>query len=98
MEFLVKNARPETLKTATLVLTIGEGRPLGEQAQTVDTLTEGALSAVLKRGDMSGKLGQTLLLQGLPNLKAALILLVRQSQEDHLINKQFLTLLRSTMA
>src|SRR5690606_13985039 len=97
MEFLVKNARPETLKTATLVLTIGEGRPLGEQAQTVDTLTEGALSAVLKRGDMSDKLGQTLLLQGLPNLQAERILLVGQGKEDSLSPKQFRTLLGATL-
>ncbi|MDI2171341.1 hypothetical protein, partial [Pseudomonas aeruginosa] len=26
MEFLVKSVRPETLKTATLVLAVGEGR------------------------------------------------------------------------
>ncbi|MBD7976052.1 leucyl aminopeptidase [Serpens gallinarum] len=97
MEFLVNNARPETLKTATLVLTIGEGRPLGEQALTVDTLAEGALSAVLKRGDMSGKLGQTLLLQGLPNLQAERILLVGQGKEDSLSPKQFRTLLGATL-
>ncbi|HEY6611266.1 MAG TPA: hypothetical protein VIZ86_09045, partial [Pseudomonas sp.] len=29
MQFLVKSARPETLKTATLVLAVGEGRKLG---------------------------------------------------------------------
>ena len=33
MEFLVKSTRAETLKTATLVVTIGEGRKLGEAAK-----------------------------------------------------------------
>ncbi|MCR3769553.1 hypothetical protein K3Z88_13265, partial [Pseudomonas aeruginosa] len=36
MEFLVKSVRPETLKTATLVLAVGEGRKLGASAKAVD--------------------------------------------------------------
>ncbi len=76
MEFLVKSVRPETLKTATLVLAVGEGRKLGASAKAVDDATGGAISAVLKRGDLAGKVGQTLLLQSLPNLKAERVLLV----------------------
>ena len=71
MEFLVKSVRPETLKTATLVLAVGEGRKLGASAKAVDDATGGAISAVLKRGDLAGKVGQTLLLQSLPNLGRA---------------------------
>ena len=63
MEFLVKSTRPETLKTATLVVAIGEGRKLSETAKAVDLASKGALSAVLKRGDITGKPGQTLLLR-----------------------------------
>ncbi len=48
MEFLVKSVRPETLKTATLVLAVGEGRKLGASAKAVDDATGGAISAVLK--------------------------------------------------
>ena len=55
MEFLVKSVRPETLKTATLVLAVGEGRKLGASAKAVDDATGGAISAVLKRGDLAGK-------------------------------------------
>src|SRR5690606_11726989 len=46
---------------------------------------------------MSGKLGQTLLLQGLPNLQAERILLVGQGKEDSLSPKQFRTLLGATL-
>ena len=35
MEFLVKSTRPETLKTATLVVALGEGRKLGAAACVV---------------------------------------------------------------
>ena len=96
MEFLVKNTRPESLKTATLVLAIGEEQRLGEQARAVDAASEGALSTLLKRGDLAGKPGQTLLLQGLPNIKAERILLVGRGKEDPLPPKQFRKVLSAT--
>jgi leucyl aminopeptidase len=76
MEFLVKSANPLSLKTATLVLTVSEGRKLGEHARAIDTACGGALSQILKRGDISGKLGQSLLLHHLPGLKAERVLLL----------------------
>jgi leucyl aminopeptidase len=76
MEFLVKSASPQSLKTATLVISVGEGRQLGETAKTIDTLTNGALSALLKSGDLAGKIGETLVVRGLPSLKAERVLLV----------------------
>ena len=66
MEFIVKSARPETLKTATLIIPIGEGCTLGATANAVDLASAGALSALLKRGDLAGKVGQTLLVHNLP--------------------------------
>ena len=88
MEFFVKTTRPETIKTATLVLPVGEGRKLGALAQAVDQAAAGALSQLLKRGDISGKPGQTLLLHDLPNLKATRVLLVG-SGKDALSDRQF---------
>ncbi|MGH8353015.1 MAG: leucyl aminopeptidase [Pseudomonas sp.] len=89
MEFLVKSARPETLKTATLVVAVGEGRnKLGEAAKAVDAASGGAISALLKRGDLAGKAGQTLLLHSLPNLKAERVLLVGTGKEHELSDRQ----------
>ncbi|TWI58450.1 leucyl aminopeptidase [Pseudomonas duriflava] len=76
MEFLVKSVRPETLKTATLVVAIGENGYLDNSAAAIDTASSGALSAAIRRGDMAGKPGQTLLLTGLAGLKAERVLLV----------------------
>ncbi|BAN46851.1 leucyl aminopeptidase [Metapseudomonas resinovorans] len=89
MEFLVKSARPETLKTATLVVAIGEGRKLGEAAKAVDAAAGGAITTLLKRGDLAGKAGQTLLLHSLPNLKAERVLLVGAGKERELSDRQF---------
>ena len=88
MEFLVKSTRPETLKTATLVVTLGEGRKLGAAAKAVDEASGGAIGTLLKRGDIAGKPGQTLLLHSLPGLKAERVLLLG-SGKGELSDRQY---------
>ncbi|GBL54044.1 leucyl aminopeptidase [Pseudomonas citronellolis] len=97
MEFLVKSVSPQTLKTATLVLAVGEGRKLGAVAQAVDAASGGAIAALLKRGDLAGKVGQTLLLQALPNLKAERVLLVGAGKERELSDRQYRKLVSSVL-
>ncbi len=97
MEFLVKSVRPETLKTATLVIAVGEGRKLGATAKAVDEATGGAISALLKRGDLAGKVGQTLLLQALPNLKAERVLLVGAGKERELSDRGYRKLVSAVL-
>ncbi|WQG58801.1 leucyl aminopeptidase [Pseudomonas sp. RTB3] len=89
MELVVKSVSPETLKTATLVVAIGEGRKLGVAASQLDELSGGAISAILKRGDLAGKVGQCLLLQSLPNLKADRVLLVGVGKDAELGDRPF---------
>ncbi|RMN67061.1 leucyl aminopeptidase family protein, partial [Pseudomonas syringae] len=88
MELVVKSVSPETLKTATLVVTVGESRVLAGAARTVDILSGGAISLILKRGDLAGKVGQSLLLHNLPNIKAERVLLVGTGKEDELSDRQ----------
>ena len=82
MELVVKSVNAESVKTATLVVAVGENGALGSVASKIDSLSGGALSAALKRGDLTGKQGQTLLLAGLPNLKAERVLLVGVGADD----------------
>lgn len=49
MEFLVKSTRPETLKTATLVVALGEGRKLGTAAKALDDASSGHLGRAQTR-------------------------------------------------
>jgi len=78
MQFSVgkRDAKAIHNETATLVLTIGEDGKPGDAAQIIDKDSQNAISAWLARGDMSGRLGQTLLLRGLPGIKAERVLLV----------------------
>ncbi|MDY7563576.1 leucyl aminopeptidase [Pseudomonas sp. RTC3] len=89
MEFVVKSVSPETLKTATLVVAVTEDRTLSDAATKLDTLSGGAITAALKRGDLPGKVGQSLLLHTLPNLKAERVLLVGVGKETELSDRQF---------
>ena len=89
MEFVVKNTKAPAIKAATLVLPVGEDLALGATAQSIDEASAGAITAVLKRGDLQGKPGQTLLLQQLPGIKAERVLLVGTGKADELDTRQW---------
>ena len=89
MQFVVKTAKAPATKTATLVLPVGEDLILGKIAQDVDGASSGAITAILKRGDVQGKPGQTLLLQQLPGIKAERVLLVGTGKADELDARQW---------
>jgi len=98
MEFVVKSAKASTQKTATLILPLGENCQLGSVAQSVDSASAGALSTALKRGDIQGKPGQTLLLHGLPGLKAERVLLVGTGKADELDSRQWRKVVNAALA
>ncbi|MFB4393211.1 MULTISPECIES: leucyl aminopeptidase [unclassified Pseudomonas] len=95
MELVVKSVAAASVKTATLVVPVGEGRKLGAVAQAVDAASEGAISALLKRGDLAGKPGQTLLLHSLPGLKAERVLLVGSGKDAALGDRAWRKLVAS---
>lgn len=95
MELVVKSVAAASVKTATLVVPVGEGRKLGTVAKAIDQASEGAISALLKRGDLAGKPGQTLLLQSLPGLKAERVLLVGSGKDEALGDRAWRKLVAS---
>ncbi len=89
MQFVVKTTSAASLKTATLVLPVSDSRLFGETAQHLDQATGGAISSLLERGDLQGKLAQTLLLHNPPGLKAERVLLVGIGNPDELQSRQW---------
>lgn len=98
MELVVKSVAAASLKTATLVLPVAEGGKLGAIAKVIDEATGGALAGVLKRGDLAGKVGQTLLLHSLPNLKAERVLLVGTGKDAELGDRSWRKVIASVLA
>ena len=91
MEFSIKSGSPEKQRSACIVLGVFEPRKLSAAAVTVDEAAKHHLSDILRRGDMEGKLGATLLLHGVPGVEADRVLLVGLGKEREFREKEFRT-------
>jgi leucyl aminopeptidase len=69
-------SHPEQHKTDCLVIGLGEKKILNPFAKQVDKASHGLISALLKKGEIEGKLGQTLCLHAVPGVNATRLLLV----------------------
>jgi leucyl aminopeptidase len=76
MEFRIKTGEIAQLKTPCILIGIFEGRKLVGPSVTLDLATGGRLSELLKKGDMDGRLGGTLMLYDLPGLASERVLVV----------------------
>jgi len=88
MEFCVKSGNSDKQRTACLIVGVFEPRRLSMAAEKLDNITDGFLSSLLRRGDIEGKIGQSLLLHNLPGTLAERILLIgcgreRELDENH---------------
>ena len=81
MEYFVKSGHPEKQRVACVIVGVFDRRALSEAAQVIDTASDGLLSTVLRRGDMDGKPGSTLMLHSVPGTLADRVLLVGLGKE-----------------
>ncbi len=89
MEFSVKSGHPEKQRTACVVIGVYESRRLSEIGNRLDEVGDKYLSSILRRGDLEGKIGQTLLLHNVPGTLADRVLLVGCGKERELGDTQF---------
>ena len=81
MEYFVKSGNPEKQRVGCVVVGIFDRRKPTEAAAVLDTVSEGAIGSALRRGDMDGKAGSTLVLHNLPNMFGDRVLLVGLGRE-----------------
>jgi leucyl aminopeptidase len=81
MEFSIKNGNPEKQRNACVIVGVFEGRKLSAAATAIDRAADGYLGSILRRGDLDGKLGKTLLLHNVPGTLCDRILLVGLGRE-----------------
>jgi len=98
MEFNVKHGAPETIKTGCLVVSINEARTLTGTAAHLDSVCGGQISAAVKRGDITGKSGQTLMLFALPGISAQRVLLIGSGKKPALSDRDYRKLLQKAVA
>ncbi len=75
MEFSIKTAAPEKLRTGCIVAAIFESRHLSAAAARLDKQSGGFLSRLLEQGDVKGTIGETRLLHNVPHIACERILL-----------------------
>ncbi len=95
MEFNVKSGNPEKQRTACLIIGVSQPRKLSRAGQQIDRISDGYLSTVIRRGDMDGKQGQTLVLHNVPGTLADRVLLVGCGKDKDLNERSYLKILDS---
>jgi leucyl aminopeptidase len=95
MEFSIKSGSPEKQRTGCVVVGVFDGRKLSTSAQAIDGASRHYLSEVLRRGDLDGKLGATLLLHSVPQIPADRVLLVGLGRERDFNEAAYRTALAS---
>ncbi len=81
MEFTVKSGSPEKQRSACVVVGVFQPRRLSGPAAALDKAGDGFISALLRRGDMDGRAGQSVMLTHVPELPCDRVLLVGCGRE-----------------
>ena len=89
MEISVKTINLETTKSPCIVVGVTDKRKLTDSAQQLDTLSDGFISKVLRRGDITGEVGDSLMLHDIPGLKAERVLLVGCGKTSEMTHQRF---------
>jgi leucyl aminopeptidase len=76
MEFSIKTGNPEKLHADCILVGVFEEHKLSDSAKLLDDSSHKEIAAVLKSGDMTGKLASTLVLHHVPKIEAKRVMLV----------------------
>ena len=97
MEFSIKSGSPEKQRSACIVVGVFEPRKLTAPAELIDTASKGYLSDIVRRGDMEGKSGRTLLLHNVPGLLGDRVLLVGLGREKDFREREYREAMRAAV-
>lgn len=89
MEYSIKSGSPSKQRTPCLVAGVCESRKLTPAAQALNEVGGGYLSSLLRKGDMDGKIGQSLLLHNVPGSFADRLLLIGCGKAANLDDRQY---------
>jgi leucyl aminopeptidase len=97
MEFTIKSGSPEKQRSACVVVGVFDNRKLSLSAELIDRASNGYVSEIIRRGDMEGKLGATLLLHNVRGTLADRVLLIGLGKERDFRDKEFRSAMRSAV-
>jgi len=97
MEFTIKSGSPEKQRSACVVVGVFDNRKLSLSAELIDRASNGYISEIIRRGDMEGKLGATLLLHNVRGTLADRVLLIGLGKERDFRDKEFRSAIKSVV-
>lgn len=97
MEFSIKSGSPEKQRSACVVVGVFDSRKLTLPAELIDKAAGGYLSDIVRRGDMEGKAGSTLLLHNVPGTLCDRVLLIGLGKEKDFREKEFGNAIRTAV-
>jgi leucyl aminopeptidase len=89
MEFSIKSGKAENQAIDCVVVGVYQNDQLSTSATSIDKASGGFITSILKRGDMDGKLGSTLLLHDVSGTESSRVLLVGLGKEAVLAEKDY---------
>lgn len=95
MEYTVKSGNPEKQRIGCVVIPVYASRKLSPSAKIIDKASNGYISTLIRRGEIEGDLGNTLLLHNIENTLCDRILLIGCGKEKHVDVKTFYKINRS---
>ncbi len=105
MEYTVKSGSPEKQRIGCVVAAVYASRKLSPSASTLDKASRGLISNLVRRGEMEGDMGNTLLLHNVDNTLCDRVLLIGCGKEKEIdtnayrkINRVMATTLKSSGA
>ncbi len=97
MEFSIKSGSPEKQRSACVVVGVFEPRKLTLAAELLDNAAHNHISDIIRRGDMEGKAGSTLLLHNVPGTLCDRVLLVGLGKEKEFGDKEYSDAIRTAV-
>jgi leucyl aminopeptidase len=97
MDFKCRTGQPARARTQCLVAGIFDKKVLSDTAQALDKASKGYVSRVIKKGDITGKVGSGLLLHEIPGIAADRLLLVGLGGKSGLDASQYQNLVKATI-
>jgi leucyl aminopeptidase len=97
VEFSIKSVSPEKQRSACVVVGVFEPHQLTAAAGLLDAAARQHLSDIIRRGDMPGKAGTTLLLHAVPSTLCERVLLVGLGKEKEFRDKEYAAAIRNAV-
>jgi leucyl aminopeptidase len=89
LELVIETSSPEKVHTGVLVVGAFADGTLPPASRRIDEASKGKLSAVVKRGDLDGKAGSSVMLYDVPGTEAERVLLVSLGTREGFGDKAF---------